>query len=90
MPYMLPALKNNLYSKTDLSTFGQRYIDTTKSTMIPSTTQEINKKAKAKAKGIKMISTNLVGDGNTGKKSKGQDIMRGKNESKREYLNSRR
>ena len=88
MPYILPALKNNLYSKTDLSTFGQRYIDTTKSTMIPSNTQEINKKAKAK--GIKMIPTNLVGDGNTGKKSKGQDTMRGKNESKREYLNSRR
>ena len=44
--------------------------------MIPSTTQEINKKAKAK--GIKMIPINLVGDGNTGKESKRQDMMRGK------------
>lgn len=38
--------------------------------------EEINKKAKAK--GIKMIPINLVGDGNIGKESKGQDIMRGK------------
>jgi len=76
MPYILPALKDNVYSKTDLSTFGQRYIDTTKSTMIPSTKQEINKKAKAR--GIKMIPINLVGDGNTGKENKRQDIMRGK------------
>lgn len=39
---------------------------------------------------IKMIPINLVGDGNTGKESKRQGIMRGKNEAKREYLNSRR
>ena len=33
---------------------------------------------KNQAKGIKMIPINLVGDGNIGKESKRQDIMRGK------------
>lgn len=55
MPYILPALKNNLYSK-------QTYLLYSFQTH----------------KDIKMIPINLVGDGNTGKESKRQDIMRGK------------
>jgi len=67
MPYILPALKNNLYSKQTYLLYSfQTHRD------------------------IKMIPINLVGDGNTGKESKRQGIMRGKNEAKREYLNSRR
>ena len=40
--------------------------------------------------GVDFIREEIEAQANTGKKSKGQDIMRGKNESKREYLNSRR
>lgn len=40
--------------------------------------------------GVDFIQEEIEAKANTGKKSEGQDIMRGKNESKREYLNSRR
>jgi len=34
MPYILPASKNNRYPKTALPIFGQRYINTTRNTVL--------------------------------------------------------